>query len=141
MVGQEVRCESPSLSSHLSICLELTEGDTISTTTSRADWGENRVPGDSVVVNGVGFKRDYWAVYAGQGQWETVINCYAYHDGQYYVVSLGHDSMAGKPGEFVNGSRTTKQQMRTGLINSLQDTTNDYVRSFNQILSSFSLTK
>ncbi len=103
--------------------------------------GESRVPGDSVIVNGVGFKRDYWAVYAGQGEWETVINCYAYHDGQYYVISLGHDSMAGKPGEFVNGSRITKQQMRTRLFNSLRDTTNDYVRSFNQILGSFSLTK
>ncbi|MFZ1080332.1 MAG: hypothetical protein WAO19_00225 [Candidatus Kryptoniota bacterium] len=96
---------------------------------------------DSVSINGLTFARDYWAVYAGMGQWETVINCYVFHDGQYYIISLGHNFLAGMPGEIVNGNRTTKQQMRANLIDALRDTTNDYVKSFNQILDSFSITK
>ena len=102
---------------------------------------ENRIPDDSVSVNGVRFARDYWAVYAGQGQWETVINCYAFHEGQYYVVSCVHNFLTAMPGETVNGVRTSKQQIRTKLINALHDTTNDYVKSFNQILGSVSFTK
>lgn len=101
----------------------------------------DRVRGDSVDVNGLQFARDYWTVYAGMGQWETVINCYAFHDGQYYVVSLNHDFATPKPGEVINGSRVTKQQISGRLVSSLQDSTNSYVRSFNHILESFSLTK
>lgn len=98
------------------------------------------VHADSVSVNGLRFARDYWAVYVGQGQWETVINCYAFHSGRYYTVSLGHNFLTGMPGEIVNGSRITKQQMWTRLIDTMRDTTNGYVKSFNQILGSFSIT-
>ncbi len=101
----------------------------------------DRVRGDSVDVNGLVFARDYWAIYAGMGQWETVINCYALHDGQYYVVSLSHDFVTPKPGEVINGSRVTKHQISASLIGALQDSTNGYVKSFNHILESFSLTK
>jgi hypothetical protein len=100
-----------------------------------------RVAGDPVNVNGLEFARDYWAVYAGMGQWETVVNCYALYDGQYYIISLEHDFLTGMPGEIVNGSRTTKQQIRDNLINILRDTTNSYVKSFNEILGSFSIAK
>ena len=102
---------------------------------------EDRIPGDSMTFNGIKFARDYWAVYAGQGQWEAVINCYGFHGGKYFVLSLGHAAFTGMPGEEINGIRVTKQQMRTKLINALRDTTNNIVRSFNQILGSFSVTK
>ncbi len=101
----------------------------------------DRVPGDSVIVNGQSFARDYWAVYAGQGQWETVINCYVFHNGQYYVVSMLHNFLTGMPGEIVNGTRITKKQMRASLIEKLHDPANAYVSSFNQVLESFSFTK
>jgi len=101
----------------------------------------DRVSGDSVSVNGIEFARDYWAVYAGQGQWETVINCYALHDGQYYVISLGRNVRTGMPGAVANGSRITKPQMRARLIDAMRDTSNAYVKSFNQILGSFSISK
>ncbi len=101
----------------------------------------DREQGDSVNVNGLEFARDYWAVYAGMGQWETVINCYALHNGQYYVVSLEHDFFTPKPGEIVNGSPIPEEQIRARLIGALHDTTNSYVRSFNEILRSFSVTK
>lgn len=101
----------------------------------------DQVQGDSVNVNGLKFARDYWAVYAEEGQWETVINCYALHAGQYYIVSLERDLAAGMPGEKVNGVTIAKQQIRARLISALRDTTDSYVRSFNQILDSFTLTK
>ncbi len=102
---------------------------------------EDRVSGDSVNVNGLRFARDYWAVYAGHGQWETVINCYAFHGGQFYVVSLGHNVSTVMPGEIINGSRMTKQGIQNELIDALRDTTNDSVKSFEKILQSFSITK
>lgn len=101
----------------------------------------NRVAGDSLSVNGLAFARDYWAVYGGHGQWETVINCYAYQNGKYYVISLEHDVMTPLPGEKANGSRATKTQMRNELIDGMRDGTSPYVSDFNNILRSFSLTK
>ncbi len=101
----------------------------------------DRVTGDSVSVNGLRFAQDYWAVYAGMGQWETVDNCYSYHDGRYYVISLSRNLRTGMPGEIVNGIRTSKSLMRTTFIDRMRDTTNTYVQSFSQILKSFSLTK
>ncbi|MCL4540012.1 MAG: hypothetical protein M1378_10545 [Bacteroidetes bacterium] len=97
--------------------------------------------GDSVTVNGLRFARDYWAVYAGMGQWETVDNCYALQDGQYYTISLTRDFNTAMPGAKVNGVATSKAQMRAGLIERMRDSTNVYVRSFNQVLRSFSITK
>lgn len=101
----------------------------------------DRVPGDSVTVNGLNFAKDYWAVYAGMGQWETVINCYALYNGQYYVVSLRQDFRTNLPGSIINGTRVTQSQMRDSLVNKMRDTTNAYVKTFNQILNSFSITR
>lgn len=99
------------------------------------------VRGDSVTFNGVKFARDYWAVYAGMGQWETVDNCYALHNGQYYTISLARDFKTVMPGQTVNGTRTTKEQLRSSLIEKMRDTSSVYVKSFNRILESFSITK
>ncbi len=99
------------------------------------------VSGDSVTVNGLRFAQDYWAVYAGMGQWETVDNCYALHNGHYYTISLTRDFKTAMPGEKVNGVAASKTQMRAGLIEKMRDSTDVYVKSFNQILKSFSITK
>lgn len=99
------------------------------------------VTGDSVTVNGIRFARDYWAVYAGMGQWETVDNCYAFYDSQYYTISLTRDFNTPMPGEKVNGVAASKSQIRDGLIDKMRDSTNVYVKDFNQILRSFSITK
>ena len=101
----------------------------------------DRVKGDSVNTNGLYFARDYWVVYAGEGQWETVINCYALTGGHYYVVSLEHDFSTPMPGEIINGSRINKNELRGELIDSLRTPTKSYVASFNEILDSFSVTR
>ncbi len=101
----------------------------------------DRVRGDSVSVNGLKFAKDYWAVYAGEGQWETVINCYALTSGHYCIMSLQHDVATPMPGEILDGSKITNGEIRAKLISALRDTTNSYVASFNEILSSFSITK
>lgn len=105
------------------------------------DVGPDFVPGDSITVNGIGFAQDYWAVYAGQGQWETVDNCYAFHDGRYYIISMNRDFLTGMPGERVNGATAGKPELRARLFSTMRDTSNVYVKSFNQIVNSFSILK
>lgn len=99
------------------------------------------VIGDSVIVNGLRFARDYWAVYAGQGQWEAVDNCFTFHNGTYYILSLTRNFITGMPGKKVNGVTVTRSQMRADLIAKMRNSTDPDVKSFNQILASFSLTK
>lgn len=101
----------------------------------------SRVISDSMDINGLKFVRDYWAVYGGEGHWEGVINCYTFHDGQYYTISMVHNFLTNLPGELVNGSRTTKQQMQSKLTEAMRDTANSYVDGFNKILASFSITR
>ena len=101
----------------------------------------DHVRGDSVTVNGIRFARDYWAVYAGMGQWETVDNCYTIHGGRCYTISLTRNFKTVMPGQTVNGTRTTKEQLRSSLIGKMRDTSNVNVKSFNELLKSFSITK
>ncbi len=96
---------------------------------------------DSVTVSGLKFARDYWAVYAGQGQWETVDNCYAFHDGQYFTISLTRDFQTGMPGAKINGVFRSKQEMRASIMERMRDTNNVSVKGFNQILRTFSISK
>ncbi len=107
----------------------------------RPSTSSDFVRADSVTVNGLRFARDYWAVYAGMGQWETVDNCYALENGQYYTISLTQDFKTAMPGEKVNGVATSKSQIRASLIDEMRDSTSANVKSFNQILRSFSITK
>ncbi len=111
--------------------------ETDKTPNTAADY----VRGDSVTVNGIRFARDYWAVYAGMGQWETVDNCYTIHGGRCYTISLTRNFKTVMPGQTVNGTRTTKEQLRSSLIGKMRDTSDVNVKSFNEILKSFSITK
>ncbi len=97
----------------------------------------NRVRIDTVTSGGLQFRREFWAVYAGMGAWEGVINCYAFHNGQYYVLSLNAQLALGKPGELVGRKRASAEVLRTRLANILTDNQEPVVQKFNAFLSAF----
>jgi hypothetical protein len=96
----------------------------------------NRVKVDSVNTGQQSFRREYWIVYAGMGMWEGVINCSTQEGGRYYVVSLIQKMSLGKPGEEVDGTQLTAENLRGNYLKSLQDTTNEIVNKFTTLLSS-----
>jgi hypothetical protein len=98
---------------------------------------KNRVKVDTLNIDGLRFRREFWAVYAGMGAWEGVINCYAFHNGQYYVLSLNAEIMLGKPGEVVEGGRMTAELLRTRVVEILNDSQEPVIQRFNDLLSSF----
>jgi hypothetical protein len=102
---------------------------------------KNRVKIDTVNIDGLRFRREFWAVYAGMGQWEGVINCYAFHNRQYYVLSLNADISLGKPGEVVDGARISAGLLRTRLVGILDDSREPVIQSFNDFLSTFQVSK
>ncbi len=91
---------------------------------------------DSINTGRHNFKREYWAVYAGMGMWDCVINCYTYVKGKYYIVSLVQDEMMGKPGEINNGKRISSNELKSIILSSLQDKMNTNVNKFNDLLHS-----
>ena len=99
----------------------------------------NRILVDSVNNGQQTFHRGYWAVYAGMGMWDCVINNYIRENGKYYIVSLVQDKQFGKPGEIINGKPLTKHELKFRIISSLQDTTNNIVNEFNKLVSSFKI--
>ena len=101
---------------------------------------ENRVRVDTVELAGLRFRREFWAVYAGMGEWEGVITCYAPHDGVYYVLSLHTGVNLGKPGEVVDGTPIGAEPLRRQLANMLFDDREPLVRRFNDFLSTIQLT-
>lgn len=101
---------------------------------------ENLVKVDSVQTDGLWFRREYWAVYAGMGAWEGVINCTAFLNGQYYVLSLHADIELGKPGEVADGKSVSAEQLRARVADVLSDGREPAVRAFNDLLSSFHVT-
>jgi hypothetical protein len=98
---------------------------------------KNRVNVDSVTIGGLQFRREFWAVYAGMGAWEGVINCYAFHNGQYYVLSLNAQLTLGKPGEVIDGKRINAEHLRTRLAGILNDNREPVIQRFNDFLSAF----
>jgi hypothetical protein len=102
---------------------------------------KNRVKVDTVNFGGLRFRREFWAVYAGMGQWEGVINCYAFHNRQYYVLSLNADISLGKPGEVVDGARMIAELLRTHLAGILNDSREPVIQSFNDFLSTFQVSR
>jgi hypothetical protein len=102
---------------------------------------KNRVKVDTVDIGGLQFRREFWAVYAGMGAWEGVINCYAYHNRQYYVLSLNADVTLGRPGEVVDGERISAELLRTRLANILNDRQEPVIQKFNAFLSSFQVSE
>ena len=98
-----------------------------------------RVRVDSVHIDGRYFRREYWAVYAGMGQWDCVINCYSKENGKYYIVSLIQGKPVGKPGEIVGSNKITTDALQLKALSSMQDTTENIVGNFNKLLSSIEI--
>lgn len=100
---------------------------------------KNRMKVDTVNISGRNFRREYWAVYAGMGMWDCVINCYSKEYGKYYIVSLVQDKPVGKPGMIVGGKQITSDEMKSKAVVSLQDTTNGIINKFNNLISSLQI--
>ncbi len=98
---------------------------------------DNIVGIDTLFINGLTFRREYWAVYAGMGMWEGVINCYASRREQYYTLSLNSDISAGKPGEIEAGQTLDEGKLRSRVSNALRDPREPIVQKFNALLQSF----
>ena len=96
----------------------------------------SRVLVDSVFTASFGFRREYWAVYAGMGMWEGVINCYARAGAGYCIVSLVREMTLGKPGEQVGGGTLSAKDMRAGLLAALRDSTGEFNGRFGELLAS-----
>ncbi len=97
----------------------------------------NVVRVDTVVVDGLQFRREFWAVYAGMGAWEGVVNCYAFHGGQYYSVCMNADVHAGRPGEVVDGKPVSDEDLRTRIAATLSDPREPLISQFGRLVSSF----
>jgi hypothetical protein len=102
---------------------------------------KNRVKVDTVNIGGLRFRREFWGVYAGMGAWEGVINCYAFHKRQYYSVTLNADMTLGKPGEVVEGGKMSAELLRSRLVDVLNDSREPVIQQYNNLLSSFQVSK
>jgi hypothetical protein len=105
------------------------------------DLATSRLKSDSLDSGTIKFTRDYWAVYAGMGAWEEVINCYTQQNGHYYIVSLIQNRMLGKPGMEIEGKQITREKLQAKVIASLTDTTDAVVKQFNELITSFRIEK
>lgn len=102
---------------------------------------KNRMLVDSVQTGQQHFRREYWAVYAGMGMWEGVINCYTREAGRYYVVSMVQPMQAGKPGEESGDRPLSSDELKAKVVNALRDTTNAAVARFTTMLNSVQINK
>ena len=98
---------------------------------------KDRIRIDSIDVNGLSFVREYWAVYAGMGAWEGVINCYASVNSKYYVISLDADLALGKPGEVHAGKKLGAEELQTHAVGILNNTDSPVIQEFQNLVSSF----
>ncbi|MFA6542229.1 MAG: hypothetical protein WCT99_11555 [Bacteroidota bacterium] len=110
-------------------------------TPAASNFSANRLAADSVYTEQSAFCREYWAVYAGMGMWDGVINCYTKVDGHYYVVSLNRQISAGKPGEEVNGAQLRSEDLQKNVFNTLQDSTDELVNDFTSLLRTVRIQK
>lgn len=102
---------------------------------------KDRMKVDSFSNGNQNFIREYWAVYAGMGMWDCVINCYAQKNGKYYIVSFVQDKQIGKPGEMINGNKLEAVDLKTKILSLLQDSSNSEIKNFNKLISSFQIIK
>jgi hypothetical protein len=102
---------------------------------------KNRILLDSVNTGNKTFQRSYWAVYAGMGMWDCVINCHVKQNEKYYVVSLVQEKHLGKPGEIVDGKAITTKELQSKALSALRDTNNDIISKFNKLLSTVQIFK
>jgi len=92
---------------------------------------------DSVVVGSLHFRREYWAVYAGMGAWEGVINCTASGNSEYYVLSLHVDLSLGKPGEVQGGGKLDVDGLEKRAVGILSNPESPVIREFQTMVLSF----
>lgn len=98
----------------------------------------DRVFSHEIVLNNITFKREYWAAYGGMGGWDNVINCYTKYKDKYYIISLEHVFAGGVPGTIIaEGRKLTKEEIIKKALEKMLDEKNEYVRVFNQMLSTF----
>jgi len=78
------------------------------------------------------FTIDYWIAYGGMGSWDTVINAYTRKDNKYYSLSLIDTFISGVP-----ESEVSKEQLVQKALKAMRDESNQSVKLFYQILSTF----
>jgi len=100
----------------------------------------NRILSDKIVVNGLEFIKEYWVVYGGAGGWETVINSYTKQNGNYYTISLQHSFIFGMPGTMEGDKKVSKEDFIKQALSDMKNNSDQYVKSYDNILSSFTLT-
>jgi hypothetical protein len=134
---QQIATAEVSLSDRLFVDLPSSYGGRVYLDTPAASRIlQSRLFVDSVSTGFQKFRREYWAVYAGMGMWEGVINCYAQAAGRYCLVSLVWDAPFGKPGAESRDGPLISQWLQQKCLSSLRDTTNAPVRDFDAVLSS-----
>lgn len=102
---------------------------------------QNKVKTDNVNSGGQNYQREYWAVYAGMGMWECVINCYTRINGKYYIVSYIQDRQLGKPGEINEGKQLKAEDLKLQALSYLQNQSNNSISEFYTLLASFQIQK
>lgn len=97
----------------------------------------NRVLSQRVVLNDIVFQRDYWVVYGGMGNWDSVINYYTKHNDNYYMISWEYTSREDIPGMLTNsGRKITQEEVANRILGKMMSDT-EYVRTFNQMFLTF----
>jgi hypothetical protein len=90
-------------------------------------------------INGLVFTKEYWMIYGGEGSWDTIINSYTKYNGKYYIIALVHKFLTGMPGIIVDSKKITKKDITVKCLNMMRNMEDIYVKSFNEVLSSFSI--
>ena len=126
-----------SVSGRLFLDLPGSYGGIVNPDSSSTGFYKNRIMVDSFKTNNESFTREYWAVYAGMGMWDCVINCYKKEGNKYYILSLIQDKQIGKPGEVSGGKSLTSEELKLKIVFSLKDTTEAIIKQFNELVSSF----
>jgi len=88
-------------------------------------------------ANGLEFVKEYWVVYAGAGMWETVINCYTFDNGRYFICSLHHEFASDLRKTGVVPHTRTTGDIENQLVRAMKDGDNMYVETFDSVLKSF----
>lgn len=106
-----------------------------------ADILSNRYVIEEDTINGLIITKEFWLVYGGMGSWDTIINCYTKYQNKYYTISFIHQFLSGIPGEIIDGKVVTKRELIEKTIKIMKDNRNKSVKAFNNLLSSFSISK
>jgi ABC-type oligopeptide transport system ATPase subunit len=104
--------------------------------------GEERTPpfSENITINNINFKKEYRVWYPGhmESTREGLIECYTKKKDHYYVISLSVET-DGFPGIIIQSD--TEEEIANKIINELRNDKNEYIKLFDQILSTFKFTK